>query len=64
MSITNGNINGIFGIDNDVDESGLMEYKIDNMINDHKNSFLAVKNNFSSNRNEDIQFLRSSSSQV
>ena len=64
MSITIGNINGIFDIDNDVDESGTMEYRIDKMINDHKNSFLAVKNNFSANRNEDIQILQPSPSQV
>ena len=62
MSITNGNINGIFDIENDVDKSGTMEYKIDKMINDHKNSFLAVQNNFSSNRNDYIQIVRPSSS--
>ena len=61
-SVTNSNLNGIFDIKNDLDVN--MEMAIDNIINDHRNSFLASKNNFSSDRSEDIPILRPSSTQI
>ena len=46
-----------FSIHDEVDKDTTMESTIDKMINDHRNSFLASKNIFSSNRTENIQII-------
>ena len=63
MSITNGNVNGVFDLNDETDKE-IHADMIDKMIRDHRNSFLATKNNFTSNRIEDIQILRPSLSQM
>ena len=45
MSITNVNVNGVFDLNDEADKETSVNM-IDKMIRDHRNSFLATKNNF------------------
>ena len=46
MSITDGKSNGILASDNEHNSDGMMLESINNLIHEHKNSFLPSKNNF------------------
>ena len=46
MSITNGTSNGILASNNEHNSDGMMLESINNLIHEHKNSFLPSKNNF------------------
>ena len=46
MSIVNGTSNGILASDNEHNSDGMMLESINDLIHEHKNSFLPSKNNF------------------
>ena len=57
MSITDGTSNGMLASDNEHNSDGMMLESINNLIHEHKNSFLPSKNNFNTGNSIEPNYL-------